>query len=1623
MALGPGSIAFTGFNADGSDDIAFVALETIAAGTIIYFNDQEWQGSAFNTGEGQVTWTASAEIAAGTIVTINGFGSVPTSNLGTTTGSSGLGSDSEIVYAYVGTAFAPTAFLAAIANDGFAQSGGTLTGTGLVVGQTAIDLSAISAGEDIGIYNGLRTGQTGFAAYAAAINTASSWLTQDGSGDQSIDGNAPDLPFSLTGFSIAAAETQSIGFQGTSVTLAEGNAGTTAFTFTVARSGGTTGQLDFSGTIAPGSTDGADYAGGTAPVSFSGSIAAGAATATVTVDIAGDTALEPNESFTLTLTSVTNLASIPSSIGTAGATGTITNDDAILPDLAAGDIAFTGFNADGNDDLAFVALKAIAAGDTIYFQDNEWTGAAFNTGESAFSWTATSAIAAGSVVTLSAISTGAGTSNLGTIAYLDTSNLGISNSGEILYAFTGASATAPATFLAAVANGGFTASGATLSGTGLTAGVNAVDLGTLSAGGPDIAAFNGSRGSETSFAGYADDINTAANWVFQDASGDQSADGTAPDVPFGTSAFTLAPPGQTLGFASASLNVSKLEGDSGATIYSFTVERTGGTSGQLDFSGIFAAGTTDTDDFGGTLPTALSGSIAEGASSTTVSIAVSGDATIEPTENFCLTLTAGSNSLGAAVTLSGTNASAAAMIVNDDYGLSIGGIDVYDAAESLHGSTTTPVASDDQVLVRLGSIQGASAGAESIAYEGGKVYATNLNGNFINIASVTAAGTLVNEAPIPLSGLTDYKPGGVNGVAIKHGVIAVAYEGVTAGQPGHVALFDAADNSLIKVLDVGVLPDQVTFSPDGSKILVANEGEALSAANNPVGSVSIIDLSGGGANAVVSNTISFASLNGAEAELAGRGLALFPGQAAAADIEPEYITVSPDGTRAYVTLQEVNAVAVIDLTNPAADRPLAIQPLGSVDRNLAGNALDPSDQDGPAINIHNVDVHSLIQPDSIASYQVGGVTYFITANEGDARVGITDSVRLNSASYVLDPTLFPNAAALKANAELGRLNVLTNVGDTDGDGDYDVIYTLGGRGISIFRQEADGSITKIRETGGEFEAIIARDFPATFNSNQSTAGSSFDTRSDDKGPEPEGVSIGVINGRTYAFVGLERVGGYMIYDVTDPANATFVSYKPQTGADLGPETSAFVSAANSPTGQALLLSGQEISNTVTLYAIQTQSEGNDTIVGGTDAESWNGRGGNDSIKGNGGNDILTGGLGVDSLDGGDGIDTASYAGSATGVNVSLLTGRGANGDAAGDRLVAIENLTGSAFADVLTGNAVANLIDGGAGADSIRGGAGNDSILGGADGDTLQGEAGDDSIDGGAGNDTLYGGDGIDQLTGGIGNDTLRGGIGEDTILGGDGDDIIVGEAGIGHLDGGAGTDKISGDALADVIVGGTGDDLISGFGGADLLTGDAGADTIRGGDGDDTIGGGDDADTLLGDAGNDGITGDAGSDLIYGGEGNDTLDAGADADTLRGGNADDALTGGAGNDLLLGESGDDVLIGGLGVDTMLGAAGADRFLFNAVDESIPGAGRDIIRDFSQAQGDRIDLSAIDSGAAGGAFDFVGSFSGTAGELTTSVVGAFSLVRGDVDGDGVADFALLVSVAGGSALTATDFIL
>jgi hypothetical protein len=264
----------------------------------------------------------------------------------------------------------------------------------------------------------------------------------------------------------------------------------------------------------------------------------------------------------------------------------------------------------------------------------------------------------------------------------------------------------------------------------------------------------------------------------------------------------------------------------------------------------------------------------------------------------------------------------------------------------------------------------------------------------------------------------------------------------------------------------------------------------------------------------------------------------------------------------------------------------------------------------------------MYQPDAIASFTADGQTYYITANEGDSRVRptskkaisgtaegaiYTEESRVSAATYVLDPTKFPNATELKRPENLGRLTVTNKTGDTDNDGDIDEIHAFGARSFTIWESKVvNGTqvFEQVYDSGDQLEKLTAQFNPTGFNSD-GVPNAGFDTRSDNKGPEPEGVTVGTINGRTYAFIGLERVGDVIVYDITNPASPTFVQYV-NPAEDRGVEGLVFVSAADSPTGKPLVITANETSNTVSVFetAAAPATTGNFTlqVLHGSDFE-------------------------------------------------------------------------------------------------------------------------------------------------------------------------------------------------------------------------------------------------------------------------------------------------------------------------------------------------------------------------------------------------------------------------------------
>ncbi|ACF47209.1 Alkaline phosphatase [Prosthecochloris aestuarii DSM 271] len=475
----------------------------------------------------------------------------------------------------------------------------------------------------------------------------------------------------------------------------------------------------------------------------------------------------------------------------------------------------------------------------------------------------------------------------------------------------------------------------------------------------------------------------------------------------------------------------------------------------------------------------------------------------------------------------------------------------------------------DSIAVHLDSFTvGGEGAAEISAYDPltQQLFVTNAESNCVDVFDLSNPAAVVKRTSIDISSYG----GGVNSVAVSQGKLAMAIEADNKQDNGSVVVLATATLSEIAVVEVGALPDMVTFSPDGRYILSANEGEPNDDYTvDPDGTVSIIDIS----NGYTVRTLDFSGFNDQEAALEEDGFRVFgPGADLAADVEPEYITVSDDSTTAYVTLQENNGIAEIDLLTQTIT---AIHPLGFKDHLEPDNALDVSNKDD-GIEITTWPVKGIYMPDSLASYTVDGKTYLVTANEGDSRDydGFSEEERVKDIN--LDPTVFPDAATLQEDEHLGRLKITTTLGDSDGDGDYDALYSYGGRSFSIWSE--DGQL--VYDSGDDIARITALLDQDLFNQDEGKA----DGRSDDKGAEPEGVTIGEVNGKMYAFVGLERTGGVMAFDISDPEQPEFVQWI-YTDGDVAPEGLLFIDDTESPNGDDLLVVSNEVSGTVSVYSL------------------------------------------------------------------------------------------------------------------------------------------------------------------------------------------------------------------------------------------------------------------------------------------------------------------------------------------------------------------------------------------------------------------------------------------------------
>lgn len=448
----------------------------------------------------------------------------------------------------------------------------------------------------------------------------------------------------------------------------------------------------------------------------------------------------------------------------------------------------------------------------------------------------------------------------------------------------------------------------------------------------------------------------------------------------------------------------------------------------------------------------------------------------------------------------------------------------------------------------------------------GKLIAVDLNGSLDGDKAVTLTGTEYDVKAL----VDGFAYGDMTSVAVSpdRSRLAVAIQAENYADNGVVALFACSTDGSLELLSavaVGVQLDMLTFADNGT-ILTADEGEPRdgSDAADPKGSVTIITIDGAGS--MNANSVYFDKFDAKREELISAGVLVQKNRQPSVDFEPEYIAVA--GNTAYVSLQEANAIAVLDIASGEFTNvyPLGFQNYGETKVDLEKNGT---------IELKTYEnVYGIKMPDGISAAVIGGKTYLLTANEGDSRA---DWPGLDNE--------YENKTSPTGNVTLDSKVVWFNADMWDGL-DSDKAYVFGGRSFSIYEAAADG-LKLVFDSGSEFEEVTAEKLPDYFNaSNDKT---SLDNRSGKKGPEPESVVTGTVGKKTYAFIAIERIGGVMVYDITDPANAGFVNYinsrefDDAIRGDVSPEGLCFVPASDSKSGNALLLTACEVSGTLAVY--------------------------------------------------------------------------------------------------------------------------------------------------------------------------------------------------------------------------------------------------------------------------------------------------------------------------------------------------------------------------------------------------------------------------------------------------------
>ncbi|WP_405605559.1 choice-of-anchor I family protein [Polaribacter sp. Asnod1-A03] len=1096
--ISTGDMAFIAFNADADDDFAMVTFVEIPANTTIYFTDSEWNGTSFGDDENDFSWNSGDNaIAAGTVITFNTISAdVPSVSIGAITGEpGGASATAEAIFAFLGTApRTPTTFIAAVANSSSAY--GDLTGTGLTDGSTAITYPSST---DIAQYKGLKTGLDA-NGYLAALNDMDNYDLQSGSGDQSADDQAPDLPFNTTSFVISTNDVTAPSISNAIAT----SQNTIEVIFSeevtqVSAENISNYVLDNSLTI---STISYDNSTKTATITHSGFTVGTAYTISVSnvIDLADNTQETAFTSGTLFYNNTTSGLIITEIMYNAP------SDDSDA-------LEFLEIYNNSDDAIELGGIQVLDEGDFIFTFPQQ-------------------TLASKEIVLLATDKTTADAFYGETFLDMpqEISNA-LGNGGELIKIINSDAITIFEFEYDDKDNGWSTAA---------------------DGDGPSLELLNPNE-----------DVNDGNNWIASVNLAGESLGENVYASPGSFTAITTVTP--NLGFEDTVYNVSE---DNESVTVTLEISEATTSDVTVDVSLVSSLLTATVDsDFTFTSQTAT---IPAGSTSTDISINITDDTEAEADEMFILEIS------------NPTNA-----VLNED--LTAG---VY----ILDNDTTIPTATDNLGISFLTSyLVDASGSAEISAFASdvNRLYVLNSIAKKVNVLDFSNPNNITEIKSIDLSA---YGTEGPTSVATYGDFVVAAVS--NGPDTNGVVIFMDKNGENISSVTVGNLPDNASFTPDGTKVVVANEGQPNSDYSiDPEGSISVIDVTAGFGNITQSDVtnINFNAFDANIDDLKSSGIRIFgPGSSVSQDLEPEYITYSDDSNTAWVSLQENNAIAEIDLTSNTIT---SVFPLGLKDHSLANNTIDTSN-DTDFVFHANWPIKGMFMPDAIASYTVNGTTYIVTANEGDAREydALEEEVSVGDSDYELDAIVFPNAAFLKLDSNLGKLSITNQSGDIDGDGDFDEIHVFGARSFSIFNATTKALVY---DSGDDFERITANDPTYASLFNASNSNNTLKNRSDNKGPEPEGVTVATINDKIYAFITLERVGGFMTYDITDPTNPIFEKYinnrvlDEDEGGDLGPEGVIYINANNSPTATGLIVLSNEVSSTVSVYSLDNDVLSND----------------------------------------------------------------------------------------------------------------------------------------------------------------------------------------------------------------------------------------------------------------------------------------------------------------------------------------------------------------------------------------------------------------------------------------------